>query len=101
LKYGGHLKFFKIQQAKGRPTPLDFQPETDGVVQWVLNAYQFLSPLRIEQIGMGGVIRGFIPVSEVIAYASAFPVMLPIDEFTNIIRKIDVMHIKHLSDVKE
>jgi len=73
-------------------------PESDEITNWVLDAYQFLSPLRIEKVGMSGVIKGFIPVSEVIAYANAFPLMLSIDEFTNAIRAIDVSFIKSLVD---
>lgn len=67
---------------------------------WLLDAYQFLDPLRKENVGMGGVVRGFIPVSEIVAYANAFPLLVELDEFVNVIRAVDVEYIKLINLTK-
>jgi hypothetical protein len=91
-EYGAHIKFFLIQRKKGRNTPLDEKPEADEIVNWILNeAFQYLSPLRTEHIGMSGMVKGYIPISEISAYCEVFPLLINRSEFAIIIRNLDQM----------
>jgi len=78
-------------------------PESDDITDSIIDAFFYLSPLRPQQIGPTGLFRGFIPQSEITAYCSTFPVMVSPDDFSKIIRVIDVKHLEYLNaeDVRQ
>ncbi len=102
IEYGEHIQFYKrIKERRGKKTPLDFKPVDDAITSWLIDAYQFLSPLRIEKESLAGITKGFVPVSEVVAYAKAFPILISLDEFTNVIRQLDISFLEHLKKKRE
>lgn len=79
---------------KGRNSPLDFLPDYDPAVEWVLSVFDFLSPLRQKQVGVGGVVKGLIPLSEIVAYSQSCDMLLPLSELVQLIRKLDYMYLE-------
>ncbi|MBL4656251.1 MAG: hypothetical protein JKY33_10565 [Bacteroidia bacterium] len=74
-------------------------PEINEISDWLIGAFNYLSPLRIEKVGMhGSIIKGVIPVSEITSYITVFPLLIPCDEFANIIRSLDGVY---LNDLRE
>jgi hypothetical protein len=56
------------------------------------DAFDFLSISR--PIGFN---LGPIPITEITAYASVYPLSMPVADFVDLIRTIDVRHLAHLN----
>jgi hypothetical protein len=77
---------------KGRASPLDFKPDGDHFTHWIISeAFAYLSPLRVEHVGMAGSAKGFISMGEIEAYANMFPLMTQRGEFAILIRTLDIL----------
>ena len=85
---------YKLYESKGKRTPLESKPDPDGIVDWCLTAFNVLSQHRAYiSGGMGGVMPYVIPLTEIVAYSSLYDILLPINEFTDIIQTLDMVYL--------
>jgi hypothetical protein len=84
---------------RGVKTPLEFMPEYDELTEWLIEAFHFLSPLRTESYLFDGmIVKGHIPLSEMVAYIEGFGILMEKKEFIMIMRSIDV---RYLNEYRE
>lgn len=71
------------------PDALLKRPSYDQEITWYLNAFFMLTGSR-----NNGMSIGRIPISEILAYASAFELISSLEEFVTVITAMDVEYVR-------
>jgi len=89
--HGSKVDFYKMQELKGRPSPLNTKPEADNESLTYINAYYFISHFR--QPGMSGV--GPLNLSDIIIYYNEVEAYGEQNEFIRIMMAIDIQFMSY------